>query len=584
MDLESSANRKTIGLQKEIIPGTRRDRSDATTSTRDRTRWKSLHVGLKSELCNTEMQPPGGGYMQRRQWVQEAMSLAQVVAGATTAMSGCGGFFCSEGSCGWSDQDKALLVSMSGLDAMSLDDPSNKYAQNPTAAALGKQLFHDTRFSGPETMMSAVNRQMPYGRVAKGQPSGIGCVSCHNLAKGSVDSATDPGNVSLGAGWTATNSLPVLNAGYDKIQNWSGRNDSLWAQAVGDHENGQSTNGNRLHTAWVINDLYHDAYQAVFTEYPLPMTEASATWTPLLETDAAVAGQCKLVGGACPANCRAVTSTTGTAGCWPRFPLQGKPGKVMGCQSGDASEPFGDAFDCMDGADQKLVTRVLVDFGKAIAAYELTLVSTSSPFDRWIADLNAGKADTSTAISDDAKNGALLFVGKAGCSDCHNSPLLSDSKFHNAAVEQSGAGVPTEADCPAGGVCDCAPMTDTHAGPNNCLPWGAFDGLSRLQKNAFRRDGTWSDDQSDASRMPYVSMTLDAKLVGAYRTPSLRNVGLTGPYMHTGGLATLEDVVEHYNKGGDLSAPGVPAAQLKPLYLDTTEEKQLVAFLRSLTM
>jgi len=521
--------------------------------------------------------------MQRRQRVREGLSLALVVAGATTAASGCGGFFCSDGSCGWSDQDKATLTSMSGLEAMSLDDPSNKYVQNPTAAALGKQLFHDTRFAGPETMLNAINRTMPYGRVAKGQATGIACVSCHSPSAGTIDPGSDPGNVSLGAGWTFSNALPTMNAAYYKIQTWNGRLDSLWAQGVADNENGLTTNGNRLHTAWVINDLYHDSYQAAFTEHPLPMEGTQAQWSPQLETDAPIAGQCKLLAGACPATCRSVVATTGASGCWPRFPLQGKPGKTMGCQSGSPDEPFGDAFDCMDGADQKLVTRILVNFGKAIAAYEFTLVSTSSPFDRWIADLKAGKEADSTAISDEAKNGARLFVGKAGCSDCHNSPLLSDNKFHNAAVEQAGPAVPTESDCPAGGVCDCAPQTDSHAGPTNCIPWGAYDGISKLQKNAFRRDGVWSDDPTDASRMPYVAMTVDQKLIGGYRTPSLRNVALTAPYMHTGGLATLEEVVEHYNKGGALNAPGAAAAQIKPLYLDTTEEKQLVEFLKSLT-
>jgi cytochrome c peroxidase len=143
--------------------------------------------------------------------------------------------------------------------------------------------------------------------------------------------------------------------------------------------------------------------------------------------------------------------------------------------------------------------------------------------------------------------------------------------------------VPTESDCPAGGGCDCAPQTDTHPGPKNCIPWGAYDGIDKLQKNAFRRDGTWSDDPADVSRMSFVSMTLDPKLIGGYRTPSLRNVALTAPYMHTGGLATLEDVVAHYNKGGEVNTPGAPSAQIRPLYLDTREQNALVEFMKSLT-
>ncbi len=62
------------------------------------------------------------------------------------------------------------------------------------------------------------------------------------------------------------------------------------------------------------------------------------------------------------------------------------------------------------------------------------------------------------------------------------TPLLSDSKFHNVGVSQVGPGVPTEADCPAGGVCDCVTEFADHLG-NNCLPWGATDGLWKLKRN-----------------------------------------------------------------------------------------------------
>src|SRR2546423_15426472 len=107
----------------------RRDRSGATTCARDRTRGhfpRPAGFALKSDLSNTEMQPPGGGSMQRRRhWVREGMSLALVVAGAITAMSGCGGFFCSdgEGSCGRSDQDNALLVWLGGPEFLPIHAP-----------------------------------------------------------------------------------------------------------------------------------------------------------------------------------------------------------------------------------------------------------------------------------------------------------------------------------------------------------------------------------------------------------------------------------------------------------------------------
>src|SRR5205814_9830226 len=103
----------------------------------------------------------------------------------------------------------------------------------------------------------------------------------------------------------------------------------------------------------------------------------------------------------------------------------------------------------------QLALRVVVNFAKAIAAFESLLISRNSAFDTFVADLLDGHADVSTAISAEAKNGALLFVGKAGCSDCHSGPLLASDKPFNIGIPQTGMAVPTMEDCPKGGVCDC---------------------------------------------------------------------------------------------------------------------------------
>jgi len=496
-------------------------------------------------------------------------------------------FFCgSDAMCGWSETDLSRVAALANLPSTPPADESNAYSTNPDAIALGKMFYFDTRFSGPSTWLDGLNRVMPFGRTAIGQSAGVACVSCHDNGHGGADPASNPGDVSVGAGWTYNNSLTTFNSAYYLLHLWNGRADSLWAQAVADNENPLTTNGNRLHTAWLIATLYGATspvspnYPAVFANDPLPFDQPLSTVQALVDST----GQCVLVGGACPAGCRAVTSAaSGAAGCWPRFPLQGKPGKMAGCQSGLASEPFGDAWDCMDPADQAAVTRVLVNFGKSIAAYEGTLILGPSPFDQWAADLQAGHGDSSTAIPGPAKIGAQLFVGKAGCSDCHNTPLMSDAKFHNVGVGQVGAGVPTLDDCPAGSVCDCAPVTAEHPnGPKNCLPFGARDGIQKLQANGFRRDSIWSDNPADSSAMSYVNATLDSIPQGAYRTPSLRNVSMTAPYMHDGSIATLADVVWHYSQGiTDENTPGAPTASFKPLYLSADEQAALVAFLES---
>jgi len=523
--------------------------------------------------------------MRRREAAARWGMVGAAVALAVIAAAGCdaGGFFCGSGAvCGWSETDLSRVAALANLPSTPPADDSNAYATNADAITLGKMFYFDTRFSGPSTWLDALGRPMPFGRTAVGQSAGVSCVSCHDAGHGGADPASAPGNVSVGAGWTYNNSTTTFNSAYYLLHLWNGRTDSLWAQAVADNENPLTTNGNRLRTAWLISDLYNQPYQALFVDYPLPFGGPSSAVQALVDTT----GQCALVGGACPAGCRAVTSTVAGAasGCWPRFPLQGKPGKMAGCQAGLASEPFGDAWDCMDPADQAAVTRVLVNFGKAVAAYEGTLILGPSAFDQWAADLNAGHGDSSTAISGSAKVGAQLFVGKAGCSDCHNTPLFSDDKFHNVGVGQIGTGVPTLADCPAGGVCDCAPVSADHLnGPKNCLPFGARDGIQKLQANGYRRDSIWSDTPTDTSAMSYVTANLDTIPEGAYRTPSLRNVSVTAPYMHDGSIATLADVVWHYNQGiSDETTPGAGAASFRPLYLSTDEQADLVEFLESL--
>jgi cytochrome c peroxidase len=494
------------------------------------------------------------------------------------ALSGCGSALdsklCETAGCDFSRAEWQRLQSLANLPDPP-PDRSNKYVGNAAAEKLGQQFYFDARFSGGATMLDMLRRPVQYARAAKDQPINISCATCHTPARGGADFSSLPGHVSVGAGWYDVNGQPTVNAAYYDLIYWNGRIDSLWGQIVAVNESFVSMNGNRLKNAWVIGDKYRDAYNAVFTDHPLPLPNVSSdSVQSLIETSGSKQWQCKLDNGSCPTSsgCREVTANSVTS-CWPRFPLQGKPGSKAGCQAGDSTEPFNDAFDCMADADRSAITRVHVNFAKAIASYEYKLISRDSPFDRFVND--GGDSD---AISAAAKRGAKLFVGKAACIDCHNTPLFSDNQFYNIGVPQSGAAVPTEADCPKGStVCDCDKGV-------NCLPWGAWDGFGKLKASGFTRRSVWSDDPSDTSRQSYSDTVLTDALKGAWRTPSLRNVELTAPYMHNGLLQTLEDVVWHYSIGAaPAGVPGKPTVRLHPLDLTTQEQNDLVAFLRALT-
>jgi cytochrome c peroxidase len=189
------------------------------------------------------------------------------------------------------------------------------------------------------------------------------------------------------------------------------------------------------------------------------------------------------------------------------------------------------------------------DLAAAIAAFERTQYSGHAPFDRYLAG-DAG------AISDAAKRGWALFNGKARCSDCHEfnavNPLFSDQKFHNIGI--------------------AAHKQD-------------FAALARKAVAIVEHADTKEIDelalQSQYSELGRFLVTKNEADIGAFKTETLRNIGITAPYMHDGSLATLWDVIDHYNKGG------VPNLYLdggmQRLGLSEHEIDDLVAFLFTLT-
>lgn len=198
---------------------------------------------------------------------------------------------------------------------------------------------------------------------------------------------------------------------------------------------------------------------------------------------------------------------------------------------------------------------------KVISAYERTLVSGNSAFDRYLAgDLNA--------LSVSARRGMTLFRGKARCSVCHtfnqSFPFLTDGTYHNSGVVTNSR----EFDALSRHAAQIA-RRQLNAAPDSSLnpsPRASLDALAR-EPGAF-----------ELGRFLVTGNSLD---IGAYRTPSLRNVELTAPYFHDGSAATLLNVIGFYVKGGN--ANPFRDWQLEPVSLTNSEQQDLVGFLKSLT-
>jgi cytochrome c peroxidase len=191
--------------------------------------------------------------------------------------------------------------------------------------------------------------------------------------------------------------------------------------------------------------------------------------------------------------------------------------------------------------------------GMALASYERTLVSGNSPFDRWYFGKEEG------ALSSSAVRGFRLFTGKAGCAHCHtiaeNHAVFTDQELHNTGIGYRR----TMASSPPRRRVQLAPGTfvtmDTAVVADASEPPPSDLGRYEISEDP---DDRWK-----------------------YKTPGLRNVALTAPYMHDGSIATLQAVVDFYDAGcvpNELLDPAI-----RPLHLADTDKTDLVAFLESLT-
>jgi cytochrome c peroxidase len=215
-----------------------------------------------------------------------------------------------------------------------------------------------------------------------------------------------------------------------------------------------------------------------------------------------------------------------------RFPAAGKPG--------DAS------WDAMTAADKSAVDRVFVNVAKAIEAYERKLVTRAAPLDRFL-------DGDSTAIGDDAKAGIEVFF-RVGCAVCHSGALFSDGSFHNLG------------------------MVDTDADSAR----GRARGVGLLLASEFNAESSYYDGPKPGDFPP----TSSPSDLGAFRTPTLRNVALTAPYGHTGAFPNLPSIIAFHAAGGGRGRSdlvGIIDPALVPVDLSDSDTSHLVAFLRTLT-
>ncbi|HRN54291.1 MAG TPA: cytochrome c peroxidase [Gemmatimonadaceae bacterium] len=322
----------------------------------------------------------------------------------------------------------------------------------------------------------------------------VSCATCHVPAKGFQDGTP----LAHGVGTTDRRTMPIAGTAHSPFQFWDGRRDSQWAQALGPLENPVEHGGTRAQYAHVVQRHHRDEYERIFGALP-DLQRVPAAAGPVADPAARAA--------------------------WAR----------------------------LAPSVQDDITRVYVNIGKAIAAYERRLSFAPSRFDAFAERIAAGAPVPTDILSDDEIAGARLFVGKAQCVNCHNGPLFTDQHFHNTGVP-AARGLPTDR--------------------------GRSVGAPQVLADEFNCRSKWSDGSAtDCAELDYMVAT-GPELERAYKTPTLRGVAERAPYMHAGQFASLDAVIAHYDR-----APRAPRghSELRPLRLSAAERRQLTAFLHTLS-
>lgn len=206
----------------------------------------------------------------------------------------------------------------------------------------------------------------------------------------------------------------------------------------------------------------------------------------------------------------------------------------------------------VDRDDSELV---LVNAGKALAAYQETLLSPRTAFDDFRDALISGDIAGIEAYPQSAQRGLKIFIGKGRCNLCHLGPKFSNGEFADVGISYFVA---------------------------NGVDAGRFRGIESLRANPYNLLGKYNDGDSSSNAVSTRQVHSTQRNWGEFRIPGLRGVAITAPYMHNGSLKTLRDVVMHYSELDVERLHSMTQGLLRPVKLSASEIDDLVSFLESL--
>ena len=336
------------------------------------------------------------------------------------------------------------------------------------------------------------------------QSGELSCASCHQPDRHYTDGLAR----SRGAGQLMRNSPSIVGGAHMQWFYWDGRRDSLWAQALLPFEAADEMASDRLSVIRLVqtDDEYLDLYTAQFGNDLLSL------------------------------------------------PLDELPARAGPFAAGEARENWYS----LSLDTQRDINRVYSNIGKAIAAFERTLVHEPTRFDRYVDAIIDPESGNAKAVLDEQEVAGLrlfLDAARTQCLQCHNGPLLSNGEFHNI-----GTGVFT----------------------GESLDFGRSIGLRAVLMDEFNCVGPYSDASPvQCEHLAFLNKDSHLPLRGAFKVPGLRELASTGPYFHDGRFETLREVLEYYNEPPPVQLAG--PHELLPMGLDELEISALEAFLLTLS-
>ena len=416
-------------------------------------------------------------------------------------------------------------------------------------AKFGKLLFFDPRLSSN---------------------SEIACASCHQPAF----AFSEPKPVASGIDSINRNTPPLINLAQNSWFFWDGRSDSLASQAFGPLFHPKEMGLTPVSFVKKVGALFLKEYEQTFGKFPNVIAKIPEDGLFHIHGEKRPISIEQAAYGLATVSSftllddilsRALDQKIAPAALLARMSLE----RTVKLNEFKNKEPI--TAHNLTTYQLEQLELVLLNSALALEQYQKGLIAKQSPFDNFLRNVKSTRdiqTSLTTEFGPEELDGLKIFVGQGNCTLCHSGNNFTDQGFHNI-----GLGLNETVDLEELPIGRAQGVVDVLSSNYNC-------NSNQLKK---RRKALGIPNQSEGCKeLNYLAID-NRELVGAFKTPTLRNVELTAPYMHDGRMQTLEEVIEHYDTLNVRTNIGHREESLKPLGISKKRKIKLIAFLRSLT-